>query len=219
MRCRSAHSATVCAGSGARPLAQATAISSAASKLAKFNFDLRHFRQMATQVAHQHLFHGMGLGPSSAAMSAATRGGQFSQASRSRRARSNTNAVAQARSTTSPFIFCNRTPGSLRPPRGCRGQAADRRSACHDRGCLRRSGPRQAIRGDNRVLPADLHRRRAPHRLGNRPAPEWPHLAVARIDPWHQRPPDLGPRPYGTYRPGDRQPGRRCRRAGGSRPS
>lgn len=42
-------------------------------------------------------------------MSAATRGGQFSQASRSRRARSKTIAVARARSTTSPFIFCNRT--------------------------------------------------------------------------------------------------------------
>jgi len=63
MRCRSAHSATVCAGSWAKSRAQATTISSAPSKLAKFNFDLRHFGKMAAQVAHQHLLHGMGLGP------------------------------------------------------------------------------------------------------------------------------------------------------------
>ncbi|WP_426031965.1 hypothetical protein [Cypionkella sp. TWP1-2-1b2] len=43
--------------------------------------------------------------PSSAAMLAAIRGGQFSHASSSRRARSNTCVVARARSTNSPVSF------------------------------------------------------------------------------------------------------------------
>ncbi len=45
------------------------------------------------------------LMPSSAAMLAAIEGGQFSHASRSRRARTKTCVVARARSTNSPFSF------------------------------------------------------------------------------------------------------------------
>jgi hypothetical protein len=63
MRCRSALSATVCAGSGASPRAQAMAISSAPSRPAKFNFDPRTFRELTAQVAHRPPFHGMWLRP------------------------------------------------------------------------------------------------------------------------------------------------------------
>ena len=52
--------------------------------------------------------------PSSAAISAATRAGQFTQASRSSRASRNTSATARARSTSSPFSFCEPDPPLLR---------------------------------------------------------------------------------------------------------
>ena len=64
---------------------------------AEFNFYLFHLRQVLAQVHVQNLLHPVGLDA------------QFSQASRSRRARSHTIAVARARSITSAFIFFSRT--------------------------------------------------------------------------------------------------------------